>query len=59
MHSWQKSLANPPGVDNPNALSWMNYPWRYPAGPDAFWKAFPFQYVDGRLSICAMPSATT
>jgi hypothetical protein len=49
MHSWQKSLANPPGVDNPKALSWMNYPWNYPAGPDAFWAAFPFQFADDEL----------
>lgn len=49
MHSWQKSLAKPPGVDNPSALSWMNYPWRYPGGPDAFWAAFPFQFADGEL----------
>ena len=46
MHSWQKSLATPPGVDNPSALSWMNYPWGFPSGPNAFWNAFPFQFVD-------------
>jgi hypothetical protein len=46
MHSWQKSLAQPPGVDVPTALSWMNYPWKYPTGPNAFWNAFPFQFVD-------------
>lgn len=46
MHSWQKSLASPPGVDNPSALSWMNYPWNYPGGANAFWAAFPFQFVD-------------
>jgi hypothetical protein len=46
MHSWQKSLAQPPGVDNPSALSWMNYPWNYPGGANAFWNAFPFQFVD-------------
>ena len=46
MHSWQKSLAKPPGVDNPSALSWMNYPWNYPGGANPFWAAFPFQYVD-------------
>jgi hypothetical protein len=22
----------------------MNYPWGYPAGPEAFWSAFPFQF---------------
>lgn len=49
MHSWQKSLAKPPGVDNPSALSWMNYPWNYPGGANAFWNAFPFQYVNEEL----------
>jgi hypothetical protein len=49
MHSWQKSLAKPPGVDNPKALSWMNYPWNYPGGADAFWSAFPFQFVDAEV----------
>lgn len=49
MHSWQKSLARPPGVNNPAALSWMNYPWNFPGGANAFWNAFPFQYVDEEL----------
>ena len=50
MHSWQKSLAHPPGVDNPSALSWMNYPQRYPnGGTNAFWAAFPFQFIDQEL----------
>jgi hypothetical protein len=49
MHSWQKSLARPPGVDNPSALSWMNYPWNYPGGANAFWNAFPFQFADEEL----------
>jgi hypothetical protein len=45
LHSWQKSLASPPGTDRPNALSWMNYPWYYPLGGAAgFWNAFPFQF---------------
>lgn len=50
MHSWQKSLATPPGTDNPSALSWMNYPWRYPGGVPAFWNAFPFQFIDSELA---------
>lgn len=50
MHSWQKSLANPPGTDRPAALSWMNYPWRFPGGATAFWNAFPFQFDDGELA---------
>jgi hypothetical protein len=56
MHSWQKSLASPPaGVNNPGALSWMNYPQLYqppppqPGGTDAFWKAFPFQFINDEL----------
>jgi hypothetical protein len=50
MHSWQKSLAAPPGTDRPSALSWMNYPWYYPGGDSAFWNAFPFQFDDDELS---------
>jgi len=50
LHSWQKSLAIPPLPDRPNALSWMNYPWRYPlGGAGAFWNAFPFQFDDQEL----------
>lgn len=50
LHSWQKSLANPPGVDRPASLSWMNYPWRYPSGGEAaFWAAFAFQFDDLEL----------
>ena len=22
----------------------MNYPWRFPGGPAAFWSAFPFRF---------------
>ena len=44
LHSWQKSLAQPPGINRPNALSWMNYPQFHPAGETAFWSAFPFQF---------------
>jgi len=49
LHSWQKALANPPGVNRPAALSWMNYPWNYPGGAGAFWSAFPFQFDDPEL----------
>jgi len=50
LHSWQKSLAFPPGVNRPNSLSWMNYPWNYPLGGEAaFWASFPFQFDDGEL----------
>ncbi len=50
MHSWQKSLAVPPQTNRPSALSWMNYPWYYPAGGAAgFWAAFPFQFDNEEL----------
>jgi len=50
MHSWQKSLAKPAGVDNPSALSWMNYPQKYAGGgTGAFWAAFPFQFIDNEI----------
>jgi len=44
LHSWQKSLAQPPGLDRPGARSWMNYPQFFPGGEAAFWNAFPFQF---------------
>jgi len=46
LHSWQKSLATPPGTDRPLALSWMNYPFKYPApgGQATFWSQFAFQF---------------
>lgn len=50
LHSWQKSLASPPGVNRPSALSWMNYPWNYPGGAAAFWAAFPFQFDQPELT---------
>lgn len=46
LHSWQKSLAQPPAPNRPSSLSWMNYPWYYPGGPGAFWSSFPFQFDD-------------
>ncbi len=49
LHSWQKSLAHPPGVDRPSAKSYMNYPWRYPGGDGAFWAAFGFSFDDPEL----------
>ena len=44
LHSWQKSLATPPQPNRPGSPSWMNYPWRFPGGPAAFWTAFPFRF---------------
>lgn len=39
LHSWQKSLANPPTVNRPDAMS-----WRFPGGPRAFWSSFGFTF---------------
>jgi len=51
MHSWQKSLATPPGADRPASLSYMNYPWLYPAGGESgFWASYPFQFDNGELT---------
>jgi len=50
LHSWQKALASPPGVNRPAALSYMNYPWNYPGGAGAFWSAFPFQFDEPELT---------
>ncbi|MEG4057740.1 MULTISPECIES: hypothetical protein [unclassified Microcoleus] len=46
LHSWQKSLATPPGTNRPLALSWMNYPFNYPApgGQATYWSQFAFQF---------------
>lgn len=49
LHSWQKSYAQPPTPNRPDAKSWMNYPWNYPGGDTAFWSAFPFQFDDLEL----------
>jgi hypothetical protein len=49
LHSWEKSFANPPGINRPDALSWMMYPWKYPLGMDVFWARFPFQFDSGEL----------
>jgi hypothetical protein len=45
-HSFHKSVMSPPQPNRPAALSWMNYPPRYPGGSPAFWAAFPFQFDD-------------
>jgi hypothetical protein len=46
LHSWQKSLATPPGTNRPLSLSWMNYPFNYPApgGQATYWSQFAFQF---------------
>ena len=51
LHSWQKSLANPPSPDRPLSLSWMNYPFNYPApgGEATYWNNFAFQFDNEEL----------
>jgi hypothetical protein len=49
VHSWEKSTTDPPGVDRPQALSWMNYPWFYTPDSSAFWSRFAFQFDVGEL----------
>jgi hypothetical protein len=44
LHSWAKSGGIPPSPNRPNAYSWMNYPWRYPAGEANFWSNFGFAF---------------
>ena len=43
LHSWDKN--------RPDALSWMNYDWRYDSanGPDSFWSRFVFRFDDEEL----------
>ncbi len=44
-HSFHKTFMTPPLPNRPLALSWMNYPWRYPnGGAGGFWSRFPFQF---------------
>jgi len=49
LHSWQKSLAVPPVPSRPDALSWMNYPERFPGGEAQFWPKFPFAFDEPEL----------
>jgi hypothetical protein len=50
-HSWQKSLGTAwmPLADEPGALSYMNYPFRYPGGVDAFFSAFEYGFSPAEL----------
>jgi hypothetical protein len=50
-HSWQKSLGTAwvPLADEPSALSYMNYPFNYPAGLDAFFAAFEYSFSPDEL----------
>lgn len=50
-HSWQKSLGTSwvPLADEPAALSYMNYPYNYPGGLDAFFAAFDYGFSPDEL----------
>jgi hypothetical protein len=51
-HSWQKSLGTTwiPLADEPTALSYMNYPYRVPPGPqNVFFQGFDYRFSDGEL----------
>jgi len=50
-HSWQKSLGTSwvPLADEPSALSYMNYPFFYPGGVDAFFAAFEYGFSPHEL----------
>ncbi len=54
-HSWQKSLGAPYGtpwiplVDEPEARSFMNYPYGVAGGDTAFFADFEYRFSDGEL----------
>jgi len=50
-HSWQKSLGTPwiPLTDEPEARSFMNYPFRVSGGQSAFFADFEFRFSAGEL----------
>lgn len=50
-HSWQKSLGTPwiPLADEPDALSFMNYPYYYPNGQTAYFADFEYRFSNGEL----------
>jgi hypothetical protein len=48
-HCWQKSLTDPPLPGRPDALSWMNYPQRFPGGPSVYWREFGFRFDEPEL----------
>lgn len=50
LHSWGKSAAIPPRPNRPEAMSWMNYPWKFPNGGEpGFWNGFDFRFDDEEL----------
>lgn len=50
-HSWQKSLGTQwmPLTNEPDALSYMNYPYNYPGGLDAFFASFDYSFSPNEL----------
>jgi hypothetical protein len=52
-HSWQKSLGNPwiPLADEPDARSFMNYPYNQPqpGGEQSFFSDFEYRFSDAEL----------
>lgn len=50
-HSWQKSLGTPwvPLVDEPEARSFMNYPYNVAGGQSTFFADFAFRFTDSEL----------
>lgn len=50
-HSWQKSLGTPwiPLADDPEARSFMNYPYRVAGGQTAFFANFGYRFSDQEL----------
>lgn len=50
-HSWQKSLGTQwvPLANEPDALSYMNYPYNYSGGLDAFFAAFDYSFSPDEL----------
>jgi hypothetical protein len=50
-HSWQKSLGTPwvPLPDEPEARSFMNYPYNVSGGESAFFADFDFRFSDAEL----------
>lgn len=54
-HSWQKSLGAPYGTpwiplaDEPEARSFMNYPYNVSGGPAAFFADFEYRFSDAEL----------
>lgn len=46
-HCWLESIIGPA---RPDALTWMNYPPKWPEGPAAFWHAFAFEFDPAELA---------